>query len=131
MFVLVPGGTSTFREFSKHRNDLNRLWVNRFLLLPTNPRFLQSWAEATEDRGPSRVFRRQRISEDRIQQFRDAAIGEGTFGQIRREIRSRTRQSPLLRVNLQHDMNLLRGPTRDEDRRPGAQTASSGGQGSE
>jgi len=28
---------------------------------------------------------------NRIQQFREEAIGEGTFGQIRREIRSRTR----------------------------------------
>ena len=61
------------------------------VVLLTNPRSPQSCAEAPEDRGPSRVFRRQRISEDRIQQFRDAALGEGTFGQIRREIRSRTR----------------------------------------
>jgi hypothetical protein len=53
-----------------------------FLLLSTNPRSPQSCAEATEDGGPSRILRRQRISEDRIQQFRDAAIGEGTFGQI-------------------------------------------------
>ena len=67
------------------------------------------------------------ISEDRIQQFKREAIGEETFGQIRREIRSRTRLSPLLRVNLQHDMNLLRGPTKDVDRRLGARTASSGG----
>jgi hypothetical protein len=41
--------TSTFREFPKRRSELNRLWVSRLLLLPTNPRSL-------------RVFRRQRIS---------------------------------------------------------------------
>ena len=80
--------TSTFREFSKRRNDLNRHWATRLLLLLTNPKFPQSSAEATEEGRPSRVFGRQRISGDRIQQFINAAIGEGMFGQIRREIRS-------------------------------------------
>jgi hypothetical protein len=53
--------TFTFREFSKRRNDLKRLWATRLLLLLTNPRSPQSSAEATEDGGPSRVFRRQQI----------------------------------------------------------------------
>jgi hypothetical protein len=34
-------------------------------------------------------------------------------------------------LHLRHDMNLLLGPTRDEDRRLAAQTASSGGRDSD
>ncbi len=60
-------------------------------------------------------------------QIRGEAIGEETFGQIRREIRSRTRLSPLLHANLRRDMNLLSEPTKDADRRPGARTVSSDG----
>jgi hypothetical protein len=81
-------GTSTCREFSKRRNDGNRPWATRLLLLLTNPRSPRICAE---DGGRSRVFRRQRISLGQNKQFGEEAIGEGTFGQIRREIRSRTR----------------------------------------
>jgi hypothetical protein len=46
-------------EFPKHRNDVNRPWATRLLLLLTNPRSPRICAE---DGGRSRVFRRQRIS---------------------------------------------------------------------